>query len=451
MPTCGSRSRNARRERFDLEHAGTDGIPWEPAIPVARTTPLSGLVSGLGTMTQQGGRTGGHRHADVRRAVTTIPLTPEFMQSLREAHETYRHLVEGIPAALYIDAVDDLSTNVYTSPQIEEILGISAEEWREDPSMWIVRMHEDDRERVVAEHKASNRTGEPFRSEYRLIRADGREVWIRDEAVLVRDDDGGPLYWRGIMYDVTERRRAEERLRRSLEILRRTMEDRRRLLMRLEGAQEEERRRIASDIHDDSIQAISAADLRAQGLARRIEDPDLRREAEALRDMLHEAVIRLRHLLFELRPPSLDREGLVPALRSYIAGLEGPEMVVEDALADEPPPDIRALLFRIGQEAVTNACKHASASRVVISLASAEGGVRLRVIDDGVGFDTRAQAEPVPGHIGLPTMIERAELAGGRCRIEGSPGFGTTVEAWLPLGPAVSATPASDPGPIRAS
>jgi PAS domain S-box-containing protein len=373
--------------------------------------------------------------------VTTIPLTPEFMESLREAHETYRHLVEGIPAALYIDAVDDLSTNVYTSPQIEEIVGISADEWREDPSMWIVRLHSDDRERVLAEHKESNRTGEPFSSEYRLIRADGREVWIRDEAVLVRDESGSPLYWRGIMYDVTDRRRTEERLRRSLEILRRTMEDRRRLLMRLEGAQEEERRRIASDIHDDSIQVISAADVRAQTLARHLEDPELRRQAEELRETLHEAVIRLRHLLFELRPPSLDREGLVPALRSYTAGLDGPPIVVDDHLSSEPPADIRALLFRIAQEAITNARKHASASQVVVSLSSAEGGVRLRVSDDGVGFEPPRGVEPAAGHIGVPTMIERAELAGGRCRIESKPGRGTTVEAWLPLGPAVSATP----------
>lgn len=372
--------------------------------------------------------------------MSTIPLTPEFMRSLREAHETYRHLVEGIPAVLYIDAVDDLSTNVYTSPQIEQILGISADDWRADPSLWIVRMHEDDRERVIAEHMESNRTGEPFSSEYRLIAADGSEVWVRDEAVLVRSDEGGPMFWRGVMYDVTETKRAEERLRRSLDILRRTMQDRHRLLMRLEDAQEEERRRVADDIHDDSIQVISAADIRAQGLARRISDPELRAEAEALRETLAEAVERLRHLLFELRPPALDREGLVAALRAYAAGRDGPEVRVRDELASEPPPDIRALVFRIAQEALTNARKHSRSATVTVSVSSEEGGVRLRVVDDGVGFDPSERGDP--GHIGVPTMIERAELAGGRCLIESAPGRGTTVDAWLPLGPAVSATPA---------
>jgi PAS domain S-box-containing protein len=374
--------------------------------------------------------------------VSTIPLTPEFMQSLREAHETYRHLVEGIPAVLYIDAVDDLSTNVYTSPQIEEILGVSAEQWSEDPQMWIVRLHEDDRERVVAEHRESNRTGEPFRCEYRLIAADGREVWIRDEAVLVRDESAGPMYWRGVMYDITEQKRAEERLKRSLDILRRTMDDRRRLLMRLEHAQEEERRRIAADIHDDSIQVMSAADLRAQALARAIDDPELRARAVDLQETIRGSVERLRHLLFELRPPSLDREGLVAALRSYTSHLDDPPVEVDGELGEEPPRDIRALLFRIAQEAVTNARKHAGAAVVRIRVRSEEGGVRLLVEDDGSGFDVEAAGQADPGHIGLPTMTERAELAGGRFRIDSERGRGTVVDAWLPLGPAVSATPA---------
>ena len=371
--------------------------------------------------------------------MSTIPVSPEFMRSLREAHETYRHLVEGIPAILYIDANDDLSTNIYTSPQIEAILGFSAKEWGDDPNMWLARMHEDDRERVVRAHKESNRTGQPFIDDYRLFAADEREVWIRDEAVLVSDDDGNPLFWRGIMSDVTDQKRAEEKLRQSLEILRRTMDDRRRLLLRLEDAQEEERRRIAADIHDDSIQVMSAADIRAQGLARQLDDPVLKAQALDLRETLRAAVERLRHLLFELRPPALDREGLVAALRSYVGGATDLHVDIEDDLEIEPPGEIRAILFRIAQEAITNARKHSEAAKVSVRIASEGGGIRVVVVDDGVGFDPDDLDPPQPGHIGLPTMIERAELAGGRCAIVSRPGAGTTVDAWVPLGPAVSA------------
>ena len=211
-------------------------------------------------------------------------------------------------------------------------------------------------------------------------------------------------------------------------------EERRRLLLRLEQAQDEERRRIAADIHDDSIQVMTAADLQVQELAGRLEDPELRAQAERLRDTLRDAVQRLRHLLFELRPPSLDRGGLVSALRSYTSALEGPEVAVEDALASEPAPDVRAVAFRIAQEAITNARKHARASRVTVTVVSEERGLRLQVTDDGEGFDVAIVDDPDPGHIGLAAMIERAELAGGWLRIDSLQGRGTSVDAWLPSG-----------------
>lgn len=370
--------------------------------------------------------------------MSEVPVPPGFAEQLREAHETFRHLVEGIPAVLYVDANDDASTNIYTSPQIEPLLGFTVEQWRDDPALWIDRIHDDDRERVLGEHRESLRTGDPFRTEYRLLAGDDREVWIRDEAVLVRGPEEDPLFWRGVMTDVTRTKRVEDRLRRSLDVLRRTMEDRRQLLLRLEDAQEEERRRIASDIHDDPIQVMSAADVRAQVLAFRIEDPELRREAEELREVIRDSVERLRHLLFELRPPALDREGLIPALRAY-AGTEDPVPEIEDGLPFELPPELRAIAFRIAQEAIANARKHAAARRIHVSIASLEGGIRLVITDDGSGFDVVVIDAPEPGHIGLPTMIERAELAGGRCQIESEPGRGTTVSAWLPLDEPASA------------
>jgi len=369
--------------------------------------------------------------------VSEVSVPPGLAEQLREAHVTYRHLVEGIPAVLYVDANDDHSSNIYTSPQIEPLLGFTVEQWR-DPALWVDRIHEDDRERVLEERRESLRTGDPFRTEYRLLAADGREVWIRDEAVLVRGAEHDRLFWRGVMTDITRTKRVEGRLRRSLDVLRRTMEDRRQLLLRLEDVQEEERRRIASDIHDDPIQVMSAADIRAQVLAHQIEDPELRQEAEELRDVIRSSVERLRHLLFELRPPALDREGLVPALRAYVGDAD-PVPEIEDALPFEPPSELRAILFRIAQEAIANARKHASPTRIHVSIAALDGGVRMVITDDGLGFDVGVIGSPEPGHIGLPTMIERAQLAGGGCEVRSEPGRGTTVSAWLPLAQPSSA------------
>jgi diguanylate cyclase (GGDEF)-like protein/PAS domain S-box-containing protein len=144
------------------------------------------------------------------RDVTERKRTEE---KLREAEERYRTLVEQVPAVTYIDQIDETSSAVYMSPQAEEMLGYTAEEWLQDPELWIKILHPEDKERVVAEDRRTNETGDPFKMEYRLISKSGNVVWVRDEAVLVKGEEDGPSVWQGVLYDVTERRKAEERYR----------------------------------------------------------------------------------------------------------------------------------------------------------------------------------------------------------------------------------------------
>lgn len=348
--------------------------------------------------------------------------------------EAYRTLVEGVPAVLYIDRPDELSTNLYTSPQVEPILGFSVEEWTNNPERWREQLHPDDRERALETHRRSNTAGELYLDEYRIRTKDGRTLWMRDEAWPVLAEDGSVLFWRGVMLDITDRKEAEEKLRWSLDVLRRTLQQRRELAQRLQHAQEAERRQIAADIHDDPIQVMSAVDLRLQTLARsgQVMEP---RELMELHVTVGRSIERLRSLLFELRPGALDREGLVVALRQYLdhsARETGWVVEVVDGLTGEPTSDLRASLYRMAQEAVTNARKHAGASAVTVEVATVGDGVQVRVRDDGTGFDLSKVEEPRPGHIGLSTMIERAELVGGWCRITSAPGEGTLVECWLP-------------------
>ena len=347
----------------------------------------------------------------------------------------YRALVEGAPVVLYIDRPDELSTNLYTSPQIVELLGYSVDEWMHDAELWVRSLHPDDRERVVDTHRVSNVRGERFLSEYRILAKDGREVWLRDEAVPVATEEGRVAYWRGVMVDITAQKHAEERLRASLDELRTMVEQRRELAQLLETAQEEERRRIAADIHDDPIQVMSAVDMRLQLLLDRPERADAH-ELSELAEELRSAIDRLRNLLFELRPVALDLEGIAPAIRMYLehaAKETGWAWEVDDRIEEEPSQEARVAFYRIAQEAVANVRKHANATHVGVSLTPMDRGLQLRIADDGEGFDpTRA---PVPGHIGLTTVTERAELAGGWCRIASRPGGGTVVECWMPLDP----------------
>jgi PAS domain S-box-containing protein len=134
-------------------------------------------------------------------------------EQLREAEGRYRTLVENLPAVTYIDAVDERATTVYVSPQVEEMFGYTPEEWRARPELWIDALHPGDRGRVLEEVRLHNTTGVPFEVEYRFRASDGTWRWIRDQAVVVRNDDGRIVLSQGVMFDVTERLAAEEQLR----------------------------------------------------------------------------------------------------------------------------------------------------------------------------------------------------------------------------------------------
>ena len=136
-------------------------------------------------------------------------------ERLREAEQKYRTLVERMPAIVYIQEADEPSRTTYVSPQNETILGYTPEECLADPDHWINILHPDDRERVLAEDARTNESGEPFVAEYRQFAKDRRMVWIRDEATVIRGENGEPLYWLGVQTDITERKEAEERLRAS--------------------------------------------------------------------------------------------------------------------------------------------------------------------------------------------------------------------------------------------
>ena len=132
----------------------------------------------------------------------------------RELERRYRTLVEQLPLVIYVDALDATSSNIFTSRQIESILGYTVEEWRDDADLFVKLLHPDDRERVLRAHAHTHLTHEPLRLEYRLRARDGRYVWIRDDGVVVEDEDGTPLYLQGYLLDISPEREAEEQLRR---------------------------------------------------------------------------------------------------------------------------------------------------------------------------------------------------------------------------------------------
>ena len=133
--------------------------------------------------------------------------------AVRLAETRYRTLVEQLPLAVYIDRIDECSSNLYTSPQIEPMLGYSVEDWMADPALFVECLHSDDRERVLAAHERTHATGEPLHIEYRLHARDGRVVWVHDEARIIGDPHTGEPVLQGYLLDITARHEAEEQLR----------------------------------------------------------------------------------------------------------------------------------------------------------------------------------------------------------------------------------------------
>ena len=266
--------------------------------------------------------------------------------------------------------------------------------------------------------------------EITAMRADGSEFPV--DLAIARIDLPGPPSFTAYIRDIGNRKRREQALQDSLD-------RRRQLEALLVNAQESERKRIAYDLHDDSIQVMTAVAFRLKAFRRRMaKDPEFAAHLDELEEVVREAIRRLRGLLFELRPVVLDREGLGAALRQYLSTLEGEGIAssLETRLQTEPALEARVLLYRLAQEALMNVRKHSGAQRVEVRVEERGEGVALRVRDDGAGFSPERQAARA-GHLGLLAMRERAEVFGGWCRIQSVPGAGTTVDVWVPAHPSV--------------
>src|ERR687887_835839 len=156
------------------------------------------------------------RHGESR----AMSETERRVGSLPDA-ATLRSLIEQVPVTVYIDRLDDISSNVFMSPQLEGVLGYSAEEWASDVEFFVKVVHPDDRERVLTEHRRTRETGDLFSMEYRMVTRDGSVRWFLDEARVICDEAGRPVFHHGFLLDITARKELEDALHRSEEELRR--------------------------------------------------------------------------------------------------------------------------------------------------------------------------------------------------------------------------------------
>jgi PAS domain S-box-containing protein len=320
----------------------------------------------------------------------------------------------------------DLVTGRFDAdPFLTELWGGPLDGAADDGRAWLRRVHPDDLERLSAANRAHLEGLAPeFRCEYRFFDAYGTERWALSCGQAARGADGRILRVAGTTTDITERKRAELALRETSDRLQK-------LSRRLLAVQEQERRRLARELHDEIGQLLTGLSFRLDAAAKATPAEIPERLAEA-RALVRELTAQVRELSQGLRPSLLDDLGLGPALDWLVSrfcaqtGLCGE---VNAGRLGRYPPEVETAAYRIVQEALTNAARHASADTVEVRLSGDAAGLAVDIVDNGCGFDP---ASSPSGTGGLSGMRERAELLGGTLAIESAPGAGTRVTARLP-------------------
>ncbi|HEX9099601.1 MAG TPA: ATP-binding protein [Candidatus Dormibacteraeota bacterium] len=230
-------------------------------------------------------------------------------------------------------------------------------------------------------------------------------------------------------------RETEEELDVAVERLEKATGARRQLLANVASGGDEARRRFAGALHDDSLQLLTAAELQLERIRNEAAEGRQTAQLDQLAGTIKKVEDSLRRLLTTVSPAALDlRVGLKEAIRDRVDGMRvytGIEPDIDLSLPDDLPDELDSIVFKNVAEALTNVEKHSHAARVRVAASALDGGLVVEVTDDGTGFVVN-ESLYIPGHLGLLAMRERAQLAGGWCRIVSEPGAGTKVEFWVP-------------------
>jgi PAS domain S-box-containing protein len=306
---------------------------------------------------------------------------------------------------------------------------------------WLEYVHPDDKEGSLAQWMRSVGSGETYECDYRLRRSDSQYRWFRARAVPLRDGHGEIVKWYGTCSDIHDSKLLEQSIRESAIELERMVESRtaalRRLSNRMMTMQDEERRRIAREIHDGLGQELAAAKMILDGIMAKDSSPTVRQASVEASQLIDRAIQQVRTISHLLHPPLLDEVGLVSALRWYLEGLSersGIKVVLEVNPSElgRLRPELETAIFRIVQEALTNMFRHSGARNGNVTLIEKNGGIAVTVRDDGKGIEEQVvQLRPESVGVGIGGMRQRVTELGGTLRLSNA-NPGTIVEVIIP-------------------
>lgn len=379
---------------------------------------------------------------------TDLTEQKEAWDHVRAAEERFRAIVEHIPAAVYLDLPDGSMESVYVSPQIEDVMGVSAASYLDEPDLWLQLMDDDDRARCERAYLEAVDARRSWKDEYLIRKPDGRVAWIHDETTFLTGADGKPLFLLGVLYDVTERKRAEEALRQSekrehdaAERLR-ALDDMKNTFL---AAVSHELRSPLTSILGLSLTLERTTDLPPEDrfdLVARLSS-NAQKLDRLLKDLLD--IDRLNRGIVEPKLRTCDIGALASGTVGTLDVLAERNVVVE-AETVELQVDA-AKIERIVENLLTNAARHTPLEGTIwLRVQAQEDGALIVVEDDGPGVATElrttifepfrqgpARSPHTPGTgIGLSLVAGFAELHGGRAWVEDRAGGGASFRVFLP-------------------
>ena len=310
---------------------------------------------------------------------------------------------------------------------------------------WLEYLHPEDKEQSLQHWLRCVESGEMYESEYRLRGADSQYRWFRARAVPLRDAAGGILKWYGTCSDIHDSKMLEQSIRDNAIELERLVDSRtaelRRLSGRLMTMQDEERRRIAREIHDGLGQELAAAKMILDGILSKDASPPMQQASVDASQLVDRAIQQVRSISHLLHPPLLDEVGLVSALRWFLEGLS--ERSGIEVRLEVQPPDLARLkseletaIFRIVQEALTNMFRHSGARNGMVSVVEKDGSIIVTVRDDGKGIEDQViQLRPRVWESESAACASESLNLGGTLRLANA-NPGTIVEVVIPVKPA---------------
>jgi PAS domain S-box-containing protein len=408
------------------------------AINTSQSTAII-LLLGVGIavriLSNQAASTITHREIDraLEEKERALAETDQALDRVREANETLRRSEEHLrlifeTAEDGIVELDERGVVIRTNDAFADMVSLPRESIEDQPWTAVASV-------VVGADEAF--VGLRAGGQSQITRPGGQVLHLESRTSAVPTVPPRTLL---LVRDVTAARVADQTIRSLFQFLQDRDEDRSRLLRRTNAAIEAERNRIARDLHDGPVQGVSAASLSLEAALLMIRAGDVDEGVEVLtkiREELAGEADALRGLMSGLRPPVLEERGLLPALRETLVRF-GADHDVDTEFSGRVdvalPEDLETLAYRVVQEALSNAAKHAQATQVLVQVQANESQLRVEVEDDGRGFDsTLARDFLREGRVGLASMRERVELASGSLVVRSTPGRGTSIVAVLPL------------------